>query len=48
MSHGRKSFGPSKKKLGDFKHFRKKKKAKGSKATEKEAPYFHQFASRVI
>ncbi len=48
MSHGRKSFGPSKKKLGDFKHFKKKKKARGGKPTEKETQYFHQFASRSV
>jgi len=44
MSHGRKSFGPSKKKLGDFKHCKKKKKVKESKETAKETPYFHRFA----
>jgi len=42
MSHGRKSFGPSKKKLGDFKHFRKKKKEKKHKEEKIETSYFHQ------
>jgi len=44
MSHGRKSFGPSKKKLGDFRHVRKKKKEKKREEQEKETSYFHQFA----